>query len=92
MPFKPGESGNKRGRPTRAAINEKFGPYEKQSIETLVALLSGEDDKLRYKAATYIIDRLYGRAPQAVTVEGDAAAALPRIVEALLPKPSDPTG
>ena len=67
-PWKPGESGNPGG---RSKLPEAFKQKGPEALEKILALMSeGEDDKVRLKAATWIAERIYGRAPVSVEVEG----------------------
>lgn len=68
-PFKPGQSGNPSGRPKRT--EEELTLIEMCKVKTPIALAhietlmeSARSDSVRLGAATYIIDRAYGKAVQ----------------------------
>lgn len=75
--FKPGQSGNPRGRPRlpediKALLRELHRP----AVIRLAQLLSSEDERVALRAAEIIIERNMGKAPQAVEVSGADGAAL----------------
>lgn len=81
--FKPGQSGNPAGRPPLPAWFRARGP---EALQHLVEVATGayEDPKVsRTQAAIEVIDRIYGRAPQAIDVStpnlSPAAEALLRL-------------
>lgn len=68
--FVKGESGNPSGRKKadeRVQKALKAATYD--AAQTLVALLNSNDDRVRYQAATAILDRVYGKPKQSVDVE-----------------------
>lgn len=79
--FKPGQTGNPGGRPSIAALRAALKPHERKVVETLVACLDSENDKIRIEAAREILDRLYGK----VAASGEGAGWLSdeKIVELL---------
>lgn len=72
MPWKPGESGNIKGRPRESLSATKARTLARQHTEKAIATLvevmeSGDKDSARVAAAQSILDRGFGRAPQEVT-------------------------
>lgn len=69
--FKPGVSGNPGGRPkAMAEVRDHARKYTREAIETLVeAMRRGETHSARITAAQVLLDRGWGKAPQAVTGE-----------------------
>ena len=69
-PFQPGESGNPGGRPRVAVeaqeLARQHGP---EAIARLITLMRSDNDPVALRAAEAILDRAYGRPPQAVTVQ-----------------------
>lgn len=70
MPFKKGQSGNKKGRPKLNEVEKQNVAYFKQQLKnySVVALeelydlmCNSFNPEIRYKCATYILDRCYGR-------------------------------
>ncbi len=85
MGWKPGQSGNPKGRPTKGkAISEEMrrllqgqAPGTKQTnLAVLVAKLVEMALAGQLDAIKYICDRLEGRPPQAVELSGDKARPL----------------
>ena len=72
MPFQPGQSGNPGGRPKgEGRVREAAREHTETAVGVLVAAMSDEDSRVRIKAAEVLLDRGWGRPPQAVTVDGD---------------------
>jgi hypothetical protein len=71
---KPGErrGGRQKGVPNKATreIKELAGQYTDEALNTLVSVArASESDAARVSAAKEILDRAYGKAPQALTGE-----------------------
>lgn len=71
MAFKPGESGNKAGKPKGAGnktnlIREQLIPYAKELVDNLMLKVRSEDESISLSATKDALDRLYGKPSQAV--------------------------
>lgn len=72
-PFEKGRSGNPGGRPKVAAeVRELARQYTDVAIKALTDIMQDEKSPpaARVSAATVLLDRAYGRAPQDLTVKG----------------------
>lgn len=78
MPFQPGQSGNPGGRPKgEAKIREAARQHSDHALQVLVDALSDEDRRIQIKAAELLLDRGWGKAPQAIAgPDGDGPAEL----------------
>jgi hypothetical protein len=76
--WKKGQSGNPRGRLpdeelacARAAARKLILPYAADLVQSLVDIARrGRSESARIHAATALLDRLYGKAPQSVELTG----------------------
>lgn len=68
--FQPGQSGNPGGRPKLdPKLKEMAQAKTAEAFNVVVQCLNDDDMKIRLKAAEMILDRGYGRPPQAITGE-----------------------
>ena len=77
-PWQPGQSGNPGGRPkVLGAFRERLREHADKAVQTLVDALDDENARVRVAAAAELLDRAYGKAPQALTnEEGDGPLEL----------------
>lgn len=70
--FQPGQSGNPGGRPkTVGAVRDLAREMTETALHVLEHIaVSGESEAARVAAANSILDRAWGKAPQAITGEG----------------------
>jgi len=72
--FQKGRSGNPGGRPKAEGevreLAQKHGP---DAIKRLAQLMNSRNERVAVAACGVILDRAYGRAPQAVQLDGDLA-------------------
>ncbi len=73
--FKPGKSGNPSGRAKKTAeqitLEAMCKTKTPDALDTIIEIMrSGENERNRLAAAQYIIDRAYGKAPQALELSG----------------------
>lgn len=69
--FKPGQSGNPRGRPKESAdLKALARQHTKEAVERLVHWLRSDNPKASVTAAQALLDRGYGKPAQSVTGEG----------------------
>jgi hypothetical protein len=76
--FKPGQSGNPGGRPkTIAEVRDLARAKTAEAIEALAHIATaGESEAARVSAAVALLDRGWGKAPQAITGEGGEGPVL----------------
>ena len=70
--FRPGHSGNPSGRPKQSVqLKELAREQTAKAIKTLVDVMDNSDrDAARVRAAEILLDRAWGRAPQAMELSG----------------------
>ena len=75
MPWKKGQSGNPGGRGKRKLhIREIAENYAEEAINKIVDVMrTTQDEKIRIQAATYVLDRAYGKPAQEVIQSGSLA-------------------
>jgi hypothetical protein len=64
-PWKPGQSGNRTGRPV--GLEAICREHTQKSVDVLVAALSDDDARIRVTAAGMLLDRGWGKPAQSVT-------------------------
>lgn len=71
-----GQSGNPGGRPKGyAEFLEACRGHTQEALAVIVGALASENERIQIDAAQYLIDRGWGKAPQAMAGEGGEGAA-----------------
>jgi hypothetical protein len=71
----PGRSGNPGGRSkTQVDIQALARQHGPAAIAALAQALKSRNERVRVAAAAILLDRGYGRAPQALTIEGEQSS------------------
>jgi len=87
----PGQSANPTGRNGgRPALPDWFrdaGPLALKHLADVATGVEPAEPELRFKAASIVVDRIYGKAPETVTLEGELAIS--RIVRTIVDPKSD---
>jgi hypothetical protein len=82
--FKPGQSGNTKGRPKKGETMTDIlkSKIDKNTMaDNLIKIaFHGEDDKVRFSASKYIYDRIDGMPKQTTQLQGDSENPLTGIV------------
>lgn len=84
--WRKGVSGNPGGRPKVVAeVRELAREHTEQALNTLVTIMGDEkaNHSARVAAATQILDRGYGRAPQSLTVKGNVETHIIALLKSL---------
>ena len=90
-PFKKGQSGNPGGRPrVIGEIRDLARQHTEAALKALAEIVANEKcpPAARVAAATAILDRGYGRAPQSLTVQGNVEKHIIALLKGL-DAPSD---
>lgn len=71
MPFAKGQSGNPGGRPKAMKdLQEIARKHSRAAFEKVVRLVDSEDERVSLAACQEVLNRAYGKPPQAQTGEG----------------------
>jgi hypothetical protein len=88
--FLPGSTGNAGGRPS---LPDWFKSRAPDALKYLLDVATGEEPaepELRVKAAALVVDRVYGKAPETITVDGQSGVMDLLIALAKPVAPKDP--
>lgn len=83
----PGGTANPRGRPALPDFFKDAAPLALQHLVNVATGVEFVEPELRLKAATLVVERFYGKAPETVTLEGELAIS--RIVRTIVDPKSD---
>ncbi|RAI30901.1 DUF5681 domain-containing protein [Rhodoplanes serenus] len=89
--FKPGQSGNPGGRPkTIAEVRDLARAKTAEAINALAHIATaGESEAARVSAAVALLDRAWGRPPQAITgADGESPVAVVSRIERVIVRPN----
>ena len=78
-PGRPKSGGRKKGTPNKVTKDAKrlANGYGKEAIKILVDIMrDGSSDQVRVSAAREVLDRAYGKAPQAIQHSGEAGGPI----------------
>jgi hypothetical protein len=71
MAFKPGQSGNPKGRPAEDRLVKRLAILQtKPAIDRLTQIMYSENEKAAVSAACALLDRAFGKPKQSVDVKG----------------------
>jgi len=71
---------------TYRMLTGKAQGHAEKALATLAELLDSEDEHIRLVAAERILDRAFGKAPQAIQLVDDEGKDLPKITATMAPK------
>jgi hypothetical protein len=85
MKWKPGESGNKKGRSIEKEqrvrlAKDLLGPYVKNAVQVVADLLDSEDNADRQWAAGMVFSYVFGKPGQVVELQGKDGAPMTAVL------------
>ena len=87
--YKPGESGNKRGRPKELGnVRELARQHAESALQALIDIFNDVNEKgsTRVAAAEHVLNRACGRPEQALSLEGPSGEAIVPNIQIILTK------
>jgi hypothetical protein len=85
MVFKPGQSGNPKGdngqKKKLKMIRDLLSPYSPDFVKNLIRLSRSKDETICLAATKDALDRIYGKAAQAVELTGENGIPLKLVIE-----------